>query len=301
MLAASTCYLVRSRRHVTALLVASLFGCGVVPAFAGQGGAAADQSADEQLQSKDPADADYDGLDYTRPQQSAETRLRFQTSSSPTSQTDQEALFLRLTTRVDLLDGWRLRLLGQAPFVDRETTTLAPPNTTRDAGLGDVLVQADLSHAIDSHWAYGFGARLVAPTGGDSLGPGKWLIMPGFGVRYSFLEIGPDTFFVPVVRWAVSFAGDPARRNINQPEIAPTFNLGLPQHWFFVLYPSNDIRINFGDPVPGQTGRLFLPFDAAIGRNFTDRVTALLEFGVPIINAYPVYNFKTELRISVRF
>jgi hypothetical protein len=32
------------------------------------------------------------------------------------------------------------------------------------------------------------------------------------------------------------------------------------------FYPSNDIRINFGDPISGQTGRLFLPFDAAIGR-----------------------------------
>jgi hypothetical protein len=33
--------------------------------------------------------------------------------------------------------------------------------------------------------------------------------MPGFGVRYSFRDIGPDTYFVPVTRYAVSFAGDP--------------------------------------------------------------------------------------------
>ena len=84
--------------------------------------------------------------------------------------------------------------------------------------------------------------------------------MPGIGVRYSFLEIGSDTYFVPVIRYAISFAGDPSRRNISQPQIAPTLNIRLPEHWFVNFYPSNDIRINFGAPISGQTGRLFLPF-----------------------------------------
>ena len=106
---------------------------------------------------------------------------------------------------------------------------------------------------------------------------------------------------MPVLRWAVSFAGDPSRRNINEPQIAPTLNIALPERWFVTFYPSNDIRINYGDPVAGQTGRLFLPFDAAIGRNITDRVTAYLEMSVPMISNYPVYKFKTELRISVKF
>src|SRR5262249_39066281 len=34
---------------------------------------------------------------------------------------------------------------------------------------------------------------------------------------------------------------------------------------FFALYPSADIRVNYGDPVTGQTGRLFLPFDFSVG------------------------------------
>ena len=139
------------------------------------------------------------------------------------------------------------------------------------------------------------------PLRRNSLGNGKWEVMPGFGVRYSFLEINRETYFVPVLRWAVSFAGDPSRRNINEPQIAPTLNIALPERWFVTFYPSNDIRINYGDPVAGQTGRLFLPFDAAIGRNITDRVTAYLEMSVPMISNYPVYKFKTELRISVKF
>jgi len=64
---------------------------------------------------------------------------------------------------------------------------------------------------------------------------------------------------------------------------------------------SNDIRINTGIAAAGQTDQLFLPFDAAVGRDFTDRVSDYVEVSVPIIKDYPVYNFKTELRVSVRF
>jgi hypothetical protein len=67
------------------------------------------------------------------------------------------------------------------------------------------------------------------------------------------------------------------------------------------LYPSYDIRINYGDPISGQTGRLFLPFDAAIGRKLTDAAVISLELAVPIVKDYPVYNFKTELRLAIKF
>ena len=42
--------------------------------------------------------------------------------------------------------------------------------------------------------------------------------MPGFGARYSFLEFGDDTYFVPKMRYAISFAGDPSRRNRSEPQ-----------------------------------------------------------------------------------
>jgi hypothetical protein len=288
------------------LLAASLAVVGAIPAAAGQSGTAAGRSPEESSAESpqsggDPAAADYNGLDYTRPQQYASVRLRFQTASSPTTQTDQERIYLQLGTKIDIPVGWTLGIQGQAPFTNKDVTTFATADTTRNDGLGDSFVQAALSHPIDSHWAYGFGARLVAPTGGDALGTGKWQIMPGLGVRYSFLETGPDTYFAPVLRWALSFSGNPAKPTINQPQIAPTLNIGLPQRWFVTLYPSNDIRINTGTAVAGQTGQLFLPFDAAVGRDFTDRVSAYLEVSVPIIKDYPVYNFKTELRVSVRF
>jgi len=255
------------------------------------------QESDAQQSDRD--DPNYNGEDFTRPQRSFETRFTYQTSSGATSQTDRGSWLLRTNWKVELNSGWRLGLLGQVPVVDK--TTSSSTGSDQEFGIGDAALQAALIHDIDRHWAYGFGARLVAPTAEDSLGSGKWQIMPGVGVRYSFLETGPENYFVPVVRYAVSFAGDPSRRNISEPQIAPTLNVGLPNRWFVTFYPSNDIRINFGSPISGQTGPLFLPFDVSVGRKITDGLTVSLETAVGIINDYPVYKFKTELRIVKRF
>jgi hypothetical protein len=103
------------------------------------------------------------------------------------------------------------------------------------------------------------------------------------------------------VRYDVSFAGDPTSKNISNLQFAPTFNLGLPDRWFLSFYPSADIRINLGDPITGQTGRLFLPFDARIGRQLSDNVTLSFELGVPLIRDYPVYNLKTQVRLNVTY
>jgi hypothetical protein len=78
-------------------------------------------------------------------------------------------------------------------------------------------------------------------------------------------------------------------------------NINLPDRWFLTLYPSPDIRINYGDAITGQTGRLFLPADFLIGRNMSKNVVISAEFGVPIIKDYPVYNFKTEFRLNLKF
>jgi hypothetical protein len=45
----------------------------------------------------------------------------------------------------------------------------------------------------------------------------------------------------------------------------------------------------------------FPPFDAAIGRNVTDKLVVSFEAGVPIVDAYPVYKFKAELRLILKF
>jgi Putative MetA-pathway of phenol degradation len=242
--------------------------------------------------------SDYNGEDITRPESKFEAR--FQGTASGTT-THKEMLLLRLDGAIKLDADWRFGWLAQIPVVQKNTVAPEPIDSSDESGIGDAAFQGVLSRPINERWAYGFGARFVVPTAEESLGSGKWQIMPGFGVRYSFLEYGSDTYFVPKIRYAISFAGDPSRRNISEPQIAPTLNIGLPSRWFVTLYPSYDIRINYGDPISGQTGRLFLPFDAAVGRKLSDDVIVSLEVAVPVIKDYPVYNFKTELRLAVKF
>jgi hypothetical protein len=78
-------------------------------------------------------------------------------------------------------------------------------------------------------------------------------------------------------------------------------NINLPNRWFVTLYPNTEIRINYGDPLPGQSGRLFLPIDFMVGRNVTKTVTLSLEVSVPVIKDYPVYNFRTVTRVNMQF
>ena len=218
-----------------------------------------------------------------------------------TREVTTDTLNLRFDHSLDLASQWILALRTDLPLLAKNPITSDNPNGDYVQGVGDADVQAILLHNLDQRWTIGFGARLTAPTGDDMLGSGKWQIMPAAGVRYALPEINSSSYLEPVVRYNVSFAGDPTKKNISNLQFAPTFNLGLPYRWFITCYPSADIRINYGDPITGQTGRLFLPFDVRIGRKLSDNAALSLEVGVPIIRDYPVYDFKTELRLNVTY
>ena len=204
---------------------------------------------------------------------------------------------LRLDHRIDLSPQSVLALRTDLPLLAKNAITSTNPNGDYLYSVGDADAQAVFIHNFDKRWAAGAGARVVAPTGDDPLGSGKWQIMPIAGFRYDLQEISSGSYLEPFARYDVSFAGDPRKRNISNLQLAPMFNLSLPDHWFITLYPSADIRVNFGDPVTGQTGRLFLPFNARVGRNLTDHIALSFEIGVPIVRDYPVYNFKAQVRL----
>jgi hypothetical protein len=208
---------------------------------------------------------------------------------------------LRLDHRIDLSQQSVIALRTDLPLLAKNPITSGNPNGDYLYGIGDFDAQALYIYGFDKRWAAGFGARMIAPTGWDALSSGKWQIMPIAGFRYGLSELSSGSFLEPFARYDVSFAGDPSKRNISNLQLAPFFNLGLPDRWFIAFYPSADIRVNFGDPVAGQTGRLFIPLDARVGRNLTDHVALSLEVGVPIIKDYPVYNFKTEVRLNVTY
>jgi hypothetical protein len=271
------------------------------PASAQEAGAA-QQEAGAAQQETGAAQDDGGGDDYVKPPANLfQLTQRYRTApgrgAAPGSITDvtTQNLIFRLDHRIDLAPQWKLALRSDLPLAARN------PNGDYVYGLGDADVQAALIHDLGERWTVGGGARLIAPTGAPDITSGKWRIMPGAAVRYALPEISSGSFIEPLVRYDVSFAGDPSRRNIGNLQIAPTVNFALPDRWFFRLYPSPDIRVNFSDPVVGQTGRLFLPFNARVGRRLSDDLVVSLEIGVPIIDDYPVYKFKSEVRVNLTF
>jgi len=210
-------------------------------------------------------------------------------------------LNLRLDHRVDLSPQATIALRTDLPLLAKNPVSSSNPDGDYLYGIGDADAQAVYIYSFYERVAAGFGSRIIAPTGGDTLGSGKWQAMPIAGARFGLPEISSGSYFEPFARYDVSFGGDPSKRNISNLQLAPYLNLGLPDRWFLSFYPSADIRINYGDPVTGQTGRLFLPFDARVGRSLTDHIALSLEIGVPIIIDYPVYNFKAQIRLNMTY
>jgi Putative MetA-pathway of phenol degradation len=163
-----------------------------------------------------------DGFDITRPQTAIEVRGLDQTSSNNTSKTNKAQILLRVDGKIPLDVGWRLGVLAEAPLVQKTTTDFEPQGVTHKFGLGDAVFQAFVAHDLNERWAFGVGARVSAQTGADSLGSGEWQTMPGLGVRYSLFDLGPDSYFVPTMRCALSIPGNPQARRISEPQIAPT-------------------------------------------------------------------------------
>jgi hypothetical protein len=245
--------------------------------------------------------------DFTRPENLFQLRYEYRTApgtgSEPgtTRTVTTDMVVLRSDVRIDVAPQWTLALRGDLPFVDRNPITADNPLGEFIDGLGDADVQAALIKTLNARWAAGAAVRIIAPTGSPDLTGGKWRALPIFGARYMLPELSDGSFFTALVRYDVSFAGDPSKRNISNLQLAPTLNIDLPERWFVTFYPSPDIRLNFGDPITGQTGRLFLPFDFMVGRTVMKVVTISLEIGVPMIRDYPVYDFKTVTRLNVKF
>jgi hypothetical protein len=253
------------------------------------------------------SEPDSTGDDFGRPLNVFQLYTQYSTAPGSGSekgtirQVTTETLKLRGDQTFDLPSRWKLALREDLPFRAKDPINASNPSGDFLYGVGDADVQAALIHEIDARWTVGFGARLVAPTGDVSLGSGKWQIMPVVGARYAMPEISAGSYFEPLIWYDVSFAGDPSRKDISNLRLQPTLRLALPEHWFFTFYPSPDIRVNYGDPVTGQTGRLFLPFDVQLGRKLTSNLAVSLEISVPIIKDYPVYDFKSAVRMNWTF
>ncbi len=259
-------------------------------------------SPNARAQSAPAGSNDSTGLDFFRPPANMfQTLGEYRTAPGSGGTVTTDMLNLRLDHSVDLSPQWILAFRTDLPLLAKNPISATNPAGEFLYGVGDADFQAAIIHNFTQRWAAGAGLRLIVPTGDEALGSGKWRLMPIAGFRYALPEITASSYFEPIVRYDVSVAGDPTKKNISNLQFGPALNFGLPQRWFVTLYPSQDIRWNFGDAVTGQTGKLFLPFDARVGRKLSDNATVSFELGVPIIRDYPVYNLKTEVRLNLTF
>jgi hypothetical protein len=251
-------------------------------------------------QTSSAQDSSEGALDFFRPPPNLfQVLTGVTTAPGTTREVTTETLNLRYDHAFNLPSGWIVATRTDLPLLAKNPISSSNPNGDYVAGIGDVDVQAALIHDINARWAFGFGMRVIAPTGDDVLGSGKWQVMPLVGARLALPEINSGSYFEPLFRYDVSVAGDPTKKNISNLQFAPMLNISLPDRWFVTFFPSTDIRINYGDPITGQTGRWFVPFDFRFGKKFTDDIALSLEIGVPIVKDYPVYDFKTQLRLNV--
>jgi hypothetical protein len=230
------------------------------------------------------------GQDVTRPLARVDMRAGY---SQGNDGTNTGTFILRHDRPVRLGEGTTLGLRVDLPVVVNDAAN-ASGERNLAGGLGDVLVQALVSHALDRDWAIGAGAQLTAPSAmRDRFGGGRWRAVPTAGVRYSLTDqISPGSFALAAARYDVDFAGESRRPRRRKAQFSPTVNVVLPERYFVTLLPSTDIRLNTA------TGRWFVPANVAVGRVWPGSMVASAEIGVPIIRDYPVYDVKAELRVG---
>ena len=267
------------------------------------------------LSAAGPALADSDGLnvangtgdDPTQPLGKIELLDRYTQAPGPgveagsTRQVTTNTPFARIEVPFSLAPQWELNFRAEIPVVWTNAVTPRNPTGATVNGFGNILTQAWIVHDIDQRWAVALGGQLIAPSSTNGVAMDAWEQVTGFVVRAMLPEIDPGSYFAPQVRYGIDFVGNDNGNMLRQLRIAPTLNINLPHDLFFTLYPSPDIRMNYGTPVWNQRGRLFLPLNFMVGWKPTIHTVISAEFGIPIIKDFPVYNFKVQLRVGYLF
>jgi hypothetical protein len=254
-----------------------------------------------------PAVENGTGDDPTQPLGKIELLDRYTEAPGPgveegtTKRVETNTPFARIDAPFRLSPQWELNFRTEIPVVWTNGVTPANPTGATVSGFGNVLTQAWVVHDLDQRWAVALGGQLIAPTSTNGVATDAWEQVTGFVVRAMLPEISLGSYFAPQVRYGIDFEGNDDGRMLRQLRIAPTLNINLPHSLFFTLYPSPDIRLNYGAPVQNQTGRLFLPLNFMVGWKPTEHTVISAEFGIPIVRDFRVYTFKTQLRVGYLF
>ena len=245
------------------------------------------------------------GEDFTRPVARFQLRQRYERLPDNGGLEPEKWV---TTPRVDLWagigEGWKLYGRTDLPLVyTNDVTSSFNPNGRAKFGVGDLLTEvAIIPPPPTPRLGYGFGVRAVWPTAAlNEAGKGKYQIGPLVGVRYMLPEISPGSFFLTELRYQNSIASrnhNKGRADINQLNIQPKLNVGLPSAWFLTFFASENIQINFADD-----DKLFVPFDLMVGRKLGEKLVVSVEYSRALFHdrGFEPYQWQLEGRIGYHF
>jgi hypothetical protein len=241
------------------------------------------------------------GQDPTKPLTRFDFRYQYQ-NAGPHSNDNVHIITPRADKPFILAPGWSLAARVDMPLFITDTLSRDNLDGDTESGFGDFLLQGLLINTVNERFAWATGAQLIFPTASqDGMGAGKYRIVPTLGTRYNLPEITKGSWAALLVRYDVDYAGDSDRGHISELQFAPIVNIALPHLWFVNLFPSSDIRYNFLSKRPGDSGRWFVPFNFMVGKMLNKSTVTSVEFGIPMVKDYQVYDFKVEARVGFFF
>jgi hypothetical protein len=237
--------------------------------------------------------------DPTRPVTNVDLRPHYE-DDAVSSRLDRITLILRRNDAWSLDQHLNIATRLDLPLVTSNGETKDEPHGNFHTGFGRALMQAYVADLLDDRWAFAIGSQLVAPASGSAYGSGNWDMRPILAARYMLPEISDGSYFVAEARYAITVGQSFATRARSELQLSPQLKMFVGRGWFVELFPSADIRMNFGEKASGQTGRLFLPLDGEVGYNIGDSRVVSVEVSAPVVRDYPLYRLKIEARFSVR-
>ena len=241
------------------------------------------------------------GEDFTRPVWRLEVKERYENLPDAHGLNPEKwVTTLRGDGWVGLEEGWRLYGRVDVPLVrSNDVTSSFNPDGDTTFGLGDLLTESVVLLPEFQRFGSGAGLRVIWPTASlNEAGTGKLQLGPVVGLRANLPEISPGSFLLTQIRYLNSIASrneNKGRANVNELDIQPKLNIGLPDSWFIAAYASESIQISFADD-----NKIFLPLDLMAGKKIARHWILSLDYSRELYHDkdFEPYDWQLEGRLA---
>ena len=209
-------------------------------------------------------------------------------------------MVLRGNFKSDLGSGWVLAWRGDFQITYANQVTASDPDGIYQSGIGRPLVLAYIANVIDDRQAWAIGDDINGPAiSGSQFGSGDWDMLPIAAYRYMLPELKKRgqlfrAAAALLLHVRQGFLGD---RDQQSAILAAAEDRAAGQ---MVCHPLSLDGFPLQFRRQGERpDRAFLrALGCEIGRNLGHNLVTSLEVSAPLINDYPLYRLKVELRLS---